>query len=108
MAERVYRPLTGPELIECVLSQLRKKLEDTHLFEPHITYKRVEWNNELNVRTYPGDRGDIQVISSHTEEFAPPDLMREENGLSVLTPEKTPAGIAEIEKLPLQRLKKGK
>jgi len=45
------RPLTGAELIEVVLNDVREMLQRDGMFSPYIAYKRLAYNIEIKLQT---------------------------------------------------------
>ena len=49
MSAQLYRPLSGPELIDLILKLIREKLISSAKFEPHVTYPNCQFYCQVQV-----------------------------------------------------------
>lgn len=112
--ERAYVPLRGPEVIDVILAQVRKKLERTGVFPANLTFPRVTWDfsltldyhgvvdnhTELNVRDAVGApsapegavKKTLSFAGGHQDPSAAPDKLRDAADLKVPVVVKGPDG----------------
>ena len=108
-----FNALTGTELLEVIITRIRKKLEDTGEFEYHRTYPLIRLTYSVGVASYPKQdldsaplilaKDDAQVpdgsVTSDKSVIADtlievedsivldtPDLTRKETGLPISVP----------------------
>jgi hypothetical protein len=50
---KLFHPLTGPELREIIISELKAKLDGSTLLQPHLTFPKAVFKLELTIESYP-------------------------------------------------------
>jgi hypothetical protein len=56
-----YNALSGAEIKEIILSEMRRQLEADDRFRQHVTYPLVSWSWKLAVNVYPNEPANFQV-----------------------------------------------
>jgi hypothetical protein len=114
---QLFNALNGLEVPEVILNEVRRAFEQYPDFAQHITFPRVSWKWRLEMEVYPREPALIRIESegqSGLAEFAPepgekarricfvgerevtaPDQVRDEEGLAVSQPRRTPLGIVD-------------
>lgn len=50
---KLFHPLTGPELREIIINEFTSKLDNSTLFQPHLTFPKAIFKIELTLESYP-------------------------------------------------------
>lgn len=58
---RPFSALSGNEIKEIILNDIRRQLEGDYRFKHHLTYPQVSWKWVLAARVYPSDSPKIEV-----------------------------------------------
>jgi hypothetical protein len=118
-AEQVYNDLTGEEAKEILVTRFADLLSQYPYFKRHITLPRVQmtlsvhldlWgctppttdiNDEVVIRTreVPAEVEQLSSADAQVEidsRNTPPDQVRTEHGMPIMTPTRTPDGIQDV------------
>jgi len=117
--EPLFHAITGEEFKEILLKDLRKALEDSGQFLPHITFPLVKWKFKLECIVVPrqaidaepelvveggealiyglkkDDKDPKTIVITHEELIDTPDQARQDRGLPIPTPVRGPDGSLE-------------
>lgn len=61
---RPYFALTGPELIEAIISEFRRKAAESGMFPLNKTFPQVSWHWECEVELYPAEPPTFKVMTA--------------------------------------------
>src|SRR5260221_4092284 len=58
---RPFNALSGKEILEIIVMEIRRNLEADYRFKNHLTYPMVSWRWVLAAKVYPSEAPDIRV-----------------------------------------------
>src|SRR5260370_36720301 len=69
---RPFNALSGKEILEIIVMEIKRNLEADYRFKQHLTYPMVSWKWVLAAKVYPSEQPDIKVEIEKTRK--PPGL----------------------------------